>query len=67
MSFVKNFESMAKGRGGDRPGAELPPHSCAGCQTQMQYRGPHTIRTGGCSEGSARAPTRSSAAASTIS
>ena len=67
MSFVKNLESMAKGRGGDRPGAELPRHSCAGCQTQMQYRGPHLIRTGGRSAASAWAPTRSSAVASTIS
>ncbi len=67
MSFVKNLEFMAKGMGGDRPGAELPPHSCAGCQTRMQYRRPHTIRTGGCSEASALAPTRSSAAASSIS
>ena len=51
MSFFKNLESMAQGMGNTQPGAELPPHNCAGCQTQMEYRGPHTIRTGGLQRG----------------
>jgi DNA polymerase III alpha subunit (gram-positive type) len=51
VSFFKNLESMAQGMGSTQPEAELPPHSCAGCQTQMEYRGPHTIRTGGLQRG----------------
>lgn len=37
--------------GPNQPLAELPHHRCAGCQTQMECRGPHTRRTGGPQRG----------------
>lgn len=51
MSFFKNLEDMAEGMGGNQSDAQLPPRHCAACQTQMEYRGAHTIRTGGLQRG----------------
>lgn len=51
LSFFKNLEEMAQGMGSNQAAPQLPPHSCAGCQTQMDYRGAHTLRTGGLQRG----------------
>ncbi len=51
MSFFKNLEDRVQGMGNSQPAPQLPPHRCAGCQTEMEYRGPHTIRTGGLQRG----------------
>ncbi|SRR5579875_664981 len=50
MSFFRRLEEMASGTAGASQ-ATLPPHPCANCRTEMQYRGPQAIRTGGVTRG----------------
>lgn len=48
MSFFKSLQNMVDG--GEQP-AKMPDHQCNACQTSMDYRGPHAIRTGGMNRG----------------
>ncbi len=48
MSFFKSLQNMVDG--GQQP-AQMPDHQCNACQTAMDYRGPHAIRTGGMNRG----------------
>lgn len=51
MSFFRALERMAQNVEQGMQPLAMPDHPCVACQTPMQYRGAHALRTGGLGRG----------------